>query len=1103
MSDFTFQSCAWRQATTLAERVATLDANSDRRGSTTNPDLANRRMQRWRSQSPFASGSYFSQRLEMDGLSEQDLFYCLGESAEALSSRMSSQGWVRQFLRSFSQPVSSAPLPLPETLRSRKAVGFLKVIEPLLRDGINRVQEGAEKLIQPRNAGPARSRSHAPFDLKTITGLLFANLPQQLMAMLVRTMVLELNVARLEDVLDGATAEERFHSFLERLRQRDVALALLEEYPVLARQLVVRVDYWVNFSLEFLEHLTADWEFILATFAPERDTGVLVEVQGGAGDSHRGGRSVQIAKFSSGLEVVYKPRALMVDVHFQELLAWLNERGDHPPFRTLKVLDRGSHGWTEYIAVRSCSSADEVRRFHMRQGAYLALLYALEATDFHFENLIAAGEHPMLLDLEALFHPRFKGPDLQAADRVAGDAMTHSVLKVGLLPQRAWANEKSAGVDLSGLASPSGQLSPHPVPHWLGEGTDEMRLSRDRMEMEGGENRPTLNGAEINALDYADAIEAGFASLYRCLLRHQGELLSDEGPIARFAEDEVRVIMRPTYTYSLLLRESFHPDVLRNALDRDRLFDRLWTAVEYSPLVARIIPAEREDLQNGDVPLFITRPNSLDLWSSSHQRIGDFFHEPGIVSVRRRIQQLSEQDCARQLWFTRSSLATLSKAGDRTRGRAHRATEPGAQADRQRLLLAACKIGDRLEELALRGEDDISWVGLVLATAQDWALVPLGLDLYDGLPGIALYFAYLGEISGETRYTALAQTVLVSIRRLLESAPTSSVRIGAFGGRGGVIYVLAHLSALWRQSQLADEAEAIVGHLPGFIERDLDFDIIGGAAGCIAGLVALYRCVPSDRTLAAAILCGEHLLAHAQPMRRGLGWVSESVASKPLTGFSHGGAGIAWALLELAAASGEERFRTAALGVIAYERSLFDPSEENWPDLRELEDSDATGRKQNFAMAWCHGAPGIGLGRLLSLGHLEDSQVRSEIDIALETTLARGFGASHCLCHGDLGNLELLLEAGRKLRDPRWRVEANRLAAMILESIEQNGWLCGNPLGVESPGLMTGLAGIGYELLRLAEPDRVPTVLGLAPPPGVEITATRPSKAAALEVSAN
>jgi lantibiotic modifying enzyme len=33
-----------------------------------------------------------------------------------------------------------------------------------------------------------------------------------------------------------------------------------------------------------------------------------------------------------------------------------------------------------------------------------------------------------------------------------------------------------------------------------------------------------------------------------------------------------------------------------------------------------------------------------------------------------------------------------------------------------------------------------------------------------------------------------------------------------------------------------------------------------------------------------------------------------------------------------------------------------------------------------------------------------------------------------------------------------------------------------------NPGLMVGLAGIGYGLLRLADPQRVPSVLVLAPP---------------------
>ena len=232
-------------------------------------------------------------------------------------------------------------------------------------------------------------------------------------------MALELNVSRLQGDLQGDTAEDRFRSFLDHMREREHAVGLLQEYPVLARQLVERIDQWVTFGLEFLRHLCTDLEVIRERFSPEGDPATLTGVAAGLGDSHRGGRSVLIAEFSSGLRVVYKPRDLAVDVHFQELLSWLNERGNHPPFRTLKILDRGTYGWVEFVAEQACTLPHEVRRFYRRQGAYLALLYALDATDFHFENLIAAGEHPVLIDLEALFHPREASGELIQTGQLA------------------------------------------------------------------------------------------------------------------------------------------------------------------------------------------------------------------------------------------------------------------------------------------------------------------------------------------------------------------------------------------------------------------------------------------------------------------------------------------------------------------------------------------------------------------------------------------------------------------------------------------------------------------------------------------------------------
>jgi type 2 lantibiotic biosynthesis protein LanM len=451
----------------------------------------------------------------------------------------------------------------------------------------------------------------------------------------------------------------------------------------------------------------------------------------------------------------------------------------------------------------------------------------------------------------------------------------------------------------------------------------------------------------------------------------------------------------------------------------------------------------------------------------------------------QRLRQMNDGDLTRQLWVIRASLATLSPSEGPTTRRGFPSVGPQKCALADSFLAAARAIGDRLESVALRDESDAMWVGLV-APAGDgfWSLLPLGLDLYDGQPGVLLFLAYLGALTGESRYTSLAESALVSLRRMVDRGRSTFKKIGYASGWGGIIYTYVHVSALWNRPDLLAEADELVGLLPPLIDDDDHFDLISGSAGCIGGLISLYRRFPSVRTRDAAVRCGDHLLSRARSMEQGIAWDSRFPVQNPLTGFSHGNAGIAWALGELAELSGEARFLAAERAAIAYERNLFSGEAKNWPDLRDprsLGLAERTG-EAHFMCAWCHGAAGIGLARILSLVRLDEPETRAEIEAALETICAHGPGENHSLCHGDLGNLETLIQAGEKLAEARWSAEASRMAAAALESIRQNGPICGVPSGVETPGLMTGLAGIGYGLLRLAEPRRTPSVLALEPP---------------------
>ena len=1068
MSHGSFERPDWYKAFSLAERASALHRSPDS-GSVADEALAERRLNRWRGQEPFPQDGFFIRRLALDDLTEDELRTLLGEPAETVRARAAeTPDWLATLAEAFTQPASES---FPKTPSASPSMGFLHAVRPLLDRAYSQLLAGLRSLVV-RHPG-------APLDPAATGPLLAANLPPALMLLMSRTMVLELQLAREQGRLAGATSEERFQSFVESLREPETALAILRQYPVVARALSETLDRWVRVCLEFLEHLAADWPDLRALFAPDADPGLLTDVRTGLGDSHRGGRTVAAVEFVSGLRLIYKPKSLKVEAAFQNLLAWTGRKGFEPGFRTLRLLDRGDHGWVEFIKAGPCEDEDAVRRYYQRQGGALALLWLLDATDFHWENLIASGEHPVLVDLEALFQPRQHELGTTIDESRVGRVLEKTVLTTGLLPARTWAEEGGEGVDLSGLAGTGGQIAP-PVPRIEHLGTDEMRFSLLPVEIPAGENLPSLGGVTAPVSHYVDEVVDGFTRMVRLLLENRQELAAPGGPLDTFAETEVRIIVRPTRNYAVLFFESFHPYVLGDALDRDRMLDRLWLAAPEHPAIERLLPAERRDLLHGDIPMFTTRPGTRDVWSSDGERHADLQPDSGLERVVRRLERLDERELTLQAWLVHNSLATL----DLQRGtRAEYTFRESSPPSREDLLAAAMEVGERLATIALRGPKDVHWfTAETIGVNRTWTLQPTRLDLHLGLPGITLFLAWLGELTGEARFVGLARAALGTMRTQIPSGRKILSNIGAFSGWGGLVWSLAHLGVLWSDEELLAEAERIAyEEIPPGIPIDENNDLIAGASGCLLSLLALHGVRPSDRLIESALQCGERLLSRARPMERGLGWPLRIAGPTPLAGLSHGVAGIAWPLLQLASLTGEGRFRETALAALEYERSLYDPEKRNWPDLREGATLEGA-TEPHYMWAWCHGAPGVGLGRIAALPYLDDATIRAEIETAVESTLQNGFGRNHCLCHGDLGNLEVVTLAAERLSRPEWTERAGRIAGGILSGIRETGWLFGLPGRTEPTGMMLGLAGIGYGLLRLAAPERIPAVLILQEP---------------------
>lgn len=1068
------------RAATIHERLPVTSAGPP------SPEAVTRLM-RWRTQPPFADEGQWQARLAADGLPEADLLTLLGKPDVALGRKLSARAWVRLLKQTMLAEADFPEIPhLPG--HSFDGMGFARLCTPLMIEAKARLQVGLHALA-------ARTGTRV-FDPGQLTEQLSESLPGVWEPMLLRTAILELHEARRAGELAGDTPRQRFSSFTDSLSRAGRRRSLLMAYPVLGRQLAVATQCWVSASLRLVGHLIADWELIGAVFGHSDPLGPVSQIVTGLGDRHRGGATAAKVTWAGGLSLMYKPRPALVDSHFQQLLGWINDHGVSQQLRVVRCLGRDDHGWMEFVTPGPCADEQARRRFYYRQGELLALLYLLNASDMHAENLIAAGEQPVLVDLESLVQPDLRTDSpASAAQQAAHAAIRGSVLMTGLLPRPDWVGEAGGYVDASGLGSLAGQRAPLAVPTVIDPGKDTARIKLARPVMGGSANQPTSPDAALLLLDYAREIVAGFTEVYELCAANREELLA--GPLGAFGGDEVRVVARHTLWYDTVLQTAFHPDVLRDGLDRERHFDALWRDVPRRPQLAALTSYERADLWRNDIPVFTARTDKAVLYSSDHRIVPGFRLSPGMTELRRCVRQLGQPDLARQQWLIEAALTTTAgNMIDYPVLPDYPRPSASGPADRDAIVTAAEAVGDRLAQLAFQDGETAQWLGVNSYGGEYRTLGVLRSDLFHGLTGIALFLGWLGELTGGTRHTRLARRAVGTALMQLDQGELAGR--GGFAGLGGAVYGLFELGRLWADERLIGTAEQYAATIAAHPADDTEYDYATGSAGDITALAAICRVRAADHLADQVRVLADHLVTAAVRTPAGAGWVPRTLRelrshTQPILGFAHGGAGIAAALSQAWQLTGDDRYRRIGCEATAYEQSFFDSGTGRW---REPRGRDAGSIAKEFPDRgfWCYGGAGIALGRLLARPSLIAAVPASarladtEIDSALTLVTTQPPG-SHCLCHGDLGNLELFLQAAELRQEQRWRNAAGLRTAEILASIKDHGWQCGTPLGVQVPGLMTGLAGIGLGLLRVAEPERVPAVALLQP--GCRVTETR------------
>jgi lantibiotic modifying enzyme len=409
--------------------------------------------------------------------------------------------------------------------------------------------------------------------------------------------------------------------------------------------------------------------------------------------------------------------------------------------------------------------------------------------------------------------------------------------------------------------------------------------------------------------------------------------------------------------------------------------------------------------------------------------------------------------------------------------------------DAHAALSVAARIADHLCDTAFRHGDRCTWMGMTQDAEDgsdqvDFTYGTLGPDLYGGTCGVALFLSEAWRRTGDRRWRDTALAGIAHALDRLDTIPPQA-RAGFYTGHVGVAYAAALIGRSLERADLEAQAIAVLDRLGGAADGDVVVDLLSGDTGAISPLLALAVQLDRPALCDLAMRLGRRTIAAAIRSDDGWSWPASAgaiEAARSLTGLAHGAAGIGWSLLELGNATGADEIIEAAQQAFRYENRWFRPAEDNWPDFREEDGDDAPA-----CVAWCHGAPGIGLTRLRAV-ELGFDGYREDAEAAMRTTRSSladrdsWVDGDFSLCHGHSGLGEVLRYASRVLGQPEtaelvWEAAAAGAARF---ADEPASWPCGVRRG-SNPSLMIGLAGIGYFFLGLADPA-LPSVLLVRPP---------------------
>ena len=816
------------------------------------------------------------------------------------------------------------------------------------------------------------------------------------------------------------TKEEKEEKAKQLLEMIDAGTFVIPETMVKAIE--KRLDHFKDAYLQMFERIFSEREKICDLLFEGRQYSKILDLDLHAGDSHNHARSAIILETDVG-KMIYKPRNCLIDVHTAVFVRkYISDKIILP----ICFTDGKDYGVVQFLKKRIAHGREETKIWYHTFGEATAMFQLLGSLDMTCENIIASDGLPALIDLELLLNP---GIDDPVTEKKAGFSLRvyDSVWRSGLAYRKV----------------------------------EDFQFSPLYCEDEKRSCLPQIEGKKVNVCAYKEDFLSGFEEVYRRCLSRKDELLSDIEKL--YSDADFRILLRNSEIYAKYIqvitlniftdrRDAFTED-LKASLGKN-----------LRGLSENVCDSEIRQLLDFDIPFFRIRGDSVTIRDNFRELDRDRIKSSPVAHSKKLIERMSEEELAFLLKLLDQVIMTVpDKHGAQPFSRPEKAD---TLIDKKDALREAEAIMEEIFDRRIETPNKMAgWIMFDL-TAQSPSLV--GPGMYFGDSGIALFASALKTLTKDKGILNKADRCIDIAMKNLDSVISSlkdkdmKIGYGEDKGLGGILRCLILMDRYSSGCQ-KDRIDKILDLLSSAsFENIKDTDRIAGLSGLLYTLCSYPELYERDDVKEVIRQVSVRLMKLKTFREDGFTLWKTVSENHLVSGAGHGSAGIGEALYKAGKLLEEDEWIMAAKEAMAFEQHKYDPKTKTWPDMRRP-------FEKTYMHGYCIGAPGLAIvGK--RVGKAGSEKICKLAGKAIDTfpLMARDH-----LCCGNSSLVEACLSTGSY-------EEAGRILEGMYERKNKDGYYHIMNAGyrqIQNLSLFYGLTGIGYEMLRYCDPEKIFSVL--------------------------